>query len=137
MRPFSVTVHRALNMKQTLDTWHQFVATQNPQLLERILAEDCVFHSPVVWKPKVGRQMVTAILTAASQIFSDFRYVREVIDDQNAVLEFEATVGELTVRGVDIIRFGDDGRVVDFEVMIRQANGLQAVGMAMAAQLDL
>lgn len=121
---------------KTLTVWHEFVATQDPELLAGILAEDCVFHSPVVWKPKVGRPVVTAILTAASQIFSEFRYVREVVDEENAVLEFEAKVGELTVRGVDILKFGTDGMIVDFEVMIRPANGLQAVGMAMAGKLE-
>ncbi|MDH3493407.1 MAG: nuclear transport factor 2 family protein [Acidobacteriota bacterium] len=120
---------------KTLTVWHEFVATQNPDLLADILAEECVFHSPVVWKPKEGRPIVTAVLTAASQVFSEFRYVREVVDDENAVLEFEAKVGELTVRGVDILKFGADGKIVDFEVMIRPANGLQAVGMGMANAL--
>lgn len=121
---------------KTLTVWHDFVATQNPELLAGILADDCVFHSPVVWKPKEGRPIVTLILTAASQMFSEFRYIREVVDDKNAVLEFEAKVGELTVRGVDILKFGSDGKIVDFEVMIRPANGLQAVGMAMAEALQ-
>ena len=81
--------------------------------------------------------MVTAILAAASQVFSDFKYVREVIDGENAVLEFEATIGELTVRGVDMIRIDDDGMIIDFEVMVRPANGLQALGIAMTQKLGL
>ena len=120
---------------KTLELWHRFVTTQNPEILNEILADDCTFHSPVVWKPKEGRQVVTAVLTAASQVFEDFEYVREVVDDKNAVLEFEAKIGGLTVRGVDIMEIGDDGKIVDFEVMIRPANGLQAVGMAMTAKL--
>lgn len=120
---------------KTLETWHDFVATQNPELLDEILADGCVFHSPVAWKPKEGKMMVITFLTAASQIFNEFRYVREVVGEENAVLVFEATIGELTVRGVDIIKFGKDGKIIDFEVMIRPANGLQAVGMAMAGKL--
>lgn len=120
-----------------MKNWHRFVATQDSTILEEIIDPKADFHSPVFWKPKHGRPMVIAILTAASQIFSEFEYVREVVDAENAVLEFEAKIGELTVRGVDIIKFGDDGKIVDFEVMIRPANALQAVGMAMAEQLGM
>ena len=124
-------------MNETLKIWHQFVATQNPSHLDSILHTDCVFHSPFVWKPKKGKAMVTAVLTVASQVFGDFKYVREVIDGENAVLEFEATIGELTVRGVDLIRIDHDGMIVDFEVMVRPANGLQALGIAMTQKLGL
>ncbi len=122
-------------MTESLLIWHKFIETQDPALLESILHPEAVFHSPVVWKPKEGRAMVIAILTAASEVFAEFKYVREVIDSENAVLEFEAKIGELTLRGVDIIKFDADGQIVDFEVMVRPANAMQALGMAMAAKI--
>ncbi len=122
-------------MEETLKQWHRFVATQDPLILDDIVDPNADFHSPVFWKPKHGRAVVIAILTAASQIFEEFKYVREAVDGVNAFLEFEAKVGDLTVRGIDIIKIGDDGKIVDFEVMIRPANGLQAVGAAMTKRL--
>jgi len=123
-------------MNKTLSRWHEFVETQNPAILEEILAEEVKFHSPFVWKPKDGKAAAIKILTTVATVFEDFRYVREVTDEQNFVLEFEARVGEFTLRGVDLIQIADDGKIVDFEVMIRPANALQALGMEMGRRLQ-
>lgn len=122
-------------MNETLSRWHEFVETQNPAILEEILADEVKFHSPFVWKPKAGKTMTIKILTTVATVFEDFRYVREILDAQNFALEFEARVGELTLRGVDLIQIGDDGKIVDFEVMIRPANALQALGTEMGRRL--
>ena len=122
-------------MNAKLETWHKFVETGEAKILDEILTENIKFHSPFVWKPKEGKQITKAILTAVTQVFEDFRYVREVSDKTNCVLEFEANIGELKLRGVDIIEFGEDGKFTDFEVMIRPANALQAVGEAMTQKL--
>ncbi len=122
-------------MNNQLSNWHEFVATQDPKLLDEILAEEVKFHSPFVWKPKDGKQMTKAILTTVMHVFENFRYVREIVDEENCMLEFEATVGDLSLRGVDIIRFGDDGKFIDFEVMVRPANALQVLGMEMSKRL--
>ncbi|NNE65215.1 MAG: nuclear transport factor 2 family protein [Pyrinomonadaceae bacterium] len=124
-------------MNETLKRWHQFVATQNPDLLDDILAEDCVFHSPVVWKPKTGRPVVKIFLMAASTVLKEFEYIREVVNEKNAVLEFEARIGELTVRGVDLLKLDQEGRIIDFEVMLRPANAIQAISVAMSKALTI
>jgi len=123
-------------MNKTLSRWHEFVETRNAGILEEILAEEVKFHSPFVWKPKDGKAAAIKILTTVATVFEDFRYVREVTDEQNFVLEFEARVGEFTLRGVDLIQIADDGKIVDFEVMIRPANALQALGMEMGRRLQ-
>lgn len=102
-----------------------------------ILATDVKFHSPFVWKPKDGKTIAIVILTTATTVFEDFRYVREILDGQNFALEFEARIGELTLRGVDLIQLDDDGKIIDFEVMIRPANALQSLGMEMGKRLQL
>ena len=122
-------------MNETLSRWHEFVATQDAGILDEILAEEVKFHSPFVWKPKEGKAMTIRILTTVTTVFEDFRYVREIIDGQNFALEFEARVGALTLRGVDLIQPGEDGKIVDFEVMVRPANALQALGMEMGKKL--
>jgi hypothetical protein len=122
-------------MNETLSRWHRFVETQNPAILEEILADEVRFHSPFVWKPKEGKAVTIQILTTVTTVFEDFRYVREIGDGQNCALEFEARVGEFTLRGVDLIQVGEDGKIVDFEVMVRPANALQALGMEMGKKL--
>ncbi len=103
--------------------------------LDDIIADDAVFHSPFLWKPKGGREMIKIALSAASQVFEDFKYHREMTDGSTWTLEFSARVGEMSLKGVDIIRFNRDGRIEDFEVMVRPAKGLQALAEAMARQL--
>ena len=122
-------------MNETLARWHEFVETRNPEILEEILGDEVKFHSPFVWKPKDGKAITIEILTTVATVFDDFRYIREIIDEQTGALEFEARVGDLTLRGVDLIQLGEDGKIVDFEVMIRPANALQALGMEMSKRL--
>ena len=80
--------------------------------------------------------MTAAILMTVTSVFEEFRYVREILDGENWALEFEAKVGGLTLRGVDLMRFDESGKIVDFEVMIRPANALQALGMEMTKRLS-
>jgi len=122
-------------MNETLSRWHEFVETQNAAILEEILADEVKFHSPFVWKPKDGKAAIIKILTTVATVFEEFRYIREIIDGQNCALEFEARVGELTLRGVDLIQIAENGKIVDFEVMIRPANALQALGTEMGKRL--
>jgi hypothetical protein len=123
-------------MNETLSLWHKFVETGNPAILEEILAGDVKFHSPFVWKPKDGKDVTIVILTTVAKVFEDFKYVREIVGEQDCALEFEARVGELTLRGIDLIQVNDDGKIIDFEVMIRPANALQALGMEMGKRLS-
>ena len=118
--------------------WHRIVATRDAAGLAGLLAEDAVFHSPVVHTPQRGRAIVMAYLGAALQVFGNptFRYVREIVGDHDAMLEFETTIDGVLVNGVDIVRWDDDGRIVDFKVMIRPLKAIEAVHRAMGALLQ-
>ena len=118
-----------------LALWHEFIIAPNAAMLDELLADDVKFHSPFVWKPKEGKMMTTAILLTVTEIFVDFRYVREIIDGESWALEFEAKVGEFSLRGVDLIELNSEGKIVDFEVMIRPANALQTLGAEMGRKL--
>lgn len=124
-------------MNETILRWHQFVEMPNAEILHEILADEVKFHSPFVWKPKDGKAVTTQILMTVTQVFQNFRYVREIAEGNNFCLEFEANIGELTLRGVDLIQLNDDGKIIDFEVMIRPANALQTLGMEMSKRLNL
>ncbi|RBY80813.1 nuclear transport factor 2 family protein [Blastococcus sp. TF02A-26] len=109
--------------------WHRFLAGELPGGLAELLADDVVFHSPVVFTPQRGRDITTVYLQAASRVLNgaEFRYAKEVLAGDTAVLEFETSVGGRYVNGVDIIRCDDAGRIVEFRVMIRPLQGIQAV----------
>ena len=123
--------------KNTLARWHEFIKTRNAEILGEILDENIQFHSPFVWKPKDGKAAAIKILTTVADVFEDFRYVREIFGETDWALEFEAQIGELTLRGVDLIKLDNDGKIIDFEVMIRPANALQILGMEMGKRLSV
>jgi hypothetical protein len=103
---------------------------------EDLFAEEAVFRSPVVFKPYQGRAAMAVVLGAAVQVFEDFRYVDQVETGNTAVLIFKARVGERELDGVDILRFGDDGRIEELMVMVRPMSGVNALAEAMQRKLE-
>jgi hypothetical protein len=126
---------RDANSAHTFRRWHEFTETPNAEILHEILADEVKFHSPFVWKPKLGKATATAILMAATETFQDFRYIREITDENHWALEFEARIGEFSLRGIDLIEVNEAGKFIDFEVMIRPANALQLLGAEMNRRL--
>jgi hypothetical protein len=118
-----------------LAKWHKFVSEQDTQALSEALADDVIFRSPVLWKPKSGKDTAILFLSSAVRVLEDFAYHRQFLGDNAVVLEFSARVSSMSLKGVDIIQFNDAGQISDFEVMVRPATGLQALGAAMAQQL--
>lgn len=120
-----------------LETWHEIVRTGNAGLLARLLADDVVFHSPVVHTPQRGRAITSMYLGAALHVFGagNFRYVREVVGDRDAVLEFVVELDDIEVNGVDILRWNDAQQVIDFKVMIRPLKAIQLIHQRMGDML--
>ncbi len=118
-----------------LARWHDCVARRDFAALEALLAEDVRFHSPFLWRPKEGKAIALAYLTAAVHVLEGLTYHREASDGTSWMLEFSAKVGEMALKGIDIIRFGADGRIVEFEVLVRPFKGLTALAEAMQKQL--
>ncbi len=102
-----------------------------------LLADDVVFRSPVVFKPYRGRDAVAPILLGVSQVFEDFRYVREIggPSGQDHALLFEARVGDRALEGCDFLHSGGDGLITEFTVMVRPLSATLALAEAMKAQL--
>ena len=105
----------------TLDTWHDLVKSRNVKGLNALLADNVVFLSPVVHTPQVGKAVTLQYLSAAFHVFfnESFRYVRELSGPRDAVLEFQVEIDGISVNGVDMIKWDDDGRITEFKVMIR------------------
>lgn len=121
-----------------IDRWHAFIdGGHDPDVLTDLLAEDAVFYSPAIFSPQQGREKTAMYLRAAAKLFGDtgFHYEEQWIAERSAVLEFAATVDGTYVNGVDMIRWNDDDRIVEFKVMLRPFKGLQLVMGKMAELL--
>lgn len=103
-----------------------------------LLAEDVVFRSPVAFKPYEGRAIVAAILRGVGRVFTDFRYVRELADDDGcgSALVFETFVDGVSTNGIDLIRTNDDGLISELTVMVRPLSAANALAQAMGVQFD-
>lgn len=122
----------------TLEKWHQVVRDRDASQLDALLSDKVVFHSPVVHTPQVGKPITTQYLRAALHVFlnDSFRYVREVVGEREAVLEFQVEIDGISVNGVDMIAWDEQGRIVDFKVMIRPLKAVNLIHQKMAAMLQ-
>ena len=121
-----------------LETWHRLVRTQDPSGLNALLADDAVFHSPVVHTPQRGRKLASWYLTAAFHVFFNptFRYVREIVGPSDAMLEFETEIDGILVNGVDLIKWNESGQITEFKVMLRPLKAINLIHQRMAAMLQ-
>ena len=121
----------------TLAEWHRLMQNNDLQTLPALLHPHAVFRSPMAYKPYVGAPMVSLILNTVTKVFVDFAYHRELVsaDGLSVVLEFSAKVAERELNGIDMVRFDEDGKIVEFEVMVRPMSGLQALGEEMGRRL--
>lgn len=139
-------------IEQTVQRWHQYLAGERPGGLDELLHDDVVFLSPIVFSPQRGKEVTKLYLRAAGSTLggeSDttsgapaagkgdrgFRYVKEVWGGNHAFLEFETFIGDTYVNGIDILTVDDDGRIVEFKVMIRPLQAINLVHEQMRAML--
>jgi len=127
--------------------WHAYLRGEFPGGLDALLDDDVVFYSPIVFTPQRGRVVTKLYLLAAGQTFpgdpsqadsntgGSFRYTKEVLSGDTAVLEFETVIDTKYVNGVDIITFNDEGRIIEFRVMIRPLQAVNLIHQKMAAAL--
>jgi hypothetical protein len=122
----------------TIANWYRVVETRDAAGLNTLLAENVVFHSPVVHAPQVGKAITRRYLAAALDVLfnESFQYVREIVSDHDAALEFVVEIDGISVNGVDMIAWDDDGRIVDFKVMLRPLKAINLIHQKMAAMLQ-
>jgi len=123
---------------ETLGQWHQLVRQRDDTGLDALLSDAVVFYSPVVHTPLVGRALTKKYLAAAFHVFCNdsFRYVREITGGREAVLEFLVEIEGISVNGVDMIKWDETGRIVEFKVMLRPLKAVHLVQQKMAALLQ-
>jgi len=125
--------------------WHRYMRGDLPDGLDDLLADDVVFYSPVVYTPQRGKEITMRYLEAAADTLAGgaatdgpgggFRYTKQVLSGNTAVLEFETSLEGRYVNGVDIIRCDDTGRIVEFRVMVRPLQAIQVLHEQMGRRL--
>jgi hypothetical protein len=138
-------------IEKCIADWHKHIRGELPGGLDALLAEDVVFYSPIVFSPQKGRELTKLYLMAATNTFTakdegavvertqeeePFRYSKEVLSGNSAVLEFETKMGGKYVNGVDIITCNDEGKIIEFKVMIRPLQAVNLMHQRMAAMLE-
>ncbi|MBT8767034.1 nuclear transport factor 2 family protein [Metapseudomonas boanensis] len=121
----------------SLQRWHDMLNQRDLAALPELLAANVVFRSPMAHTPYPGPAVVSTILNTVIEVFVDFTYHRQLVtaDGLSVVLEFSARVDGRELKGIDMIRFDEDGKIVEFEVMVRPMSGLQALGQEMGQRL--
>ncbi|PTT21105.1 polyketide cyclase [Acidovorax sp. HMWF029] len=122
---------------RSLEIWHQMVASRDLSNLLSIVHSDAVFRSPMANTAYTSAPALMLALSTVIQVFEDFTYHRQLATDDglNIVLEFSARVGDKQLKGIDLVRFNEQGQITEFEVMVRPLSGLQALGTEMGARL--
>jgi hypothetical protein len=122
---------------EALDKWHAMIAAGDLSGLPALLHPQAVFRSPMAFKPYLGAPLVSLILGTVVKVFEDFHYHRQLVgaDGLDVVLEFATKVAGRELKGIDMIRFDAQGKIVEFEVMVRPMSGLQVLGDEMARRL--
>ena len=121
-----------------ISSWHNIVRTRDASGLSDLLSGDVIFYSPVVHTPQIGKAITTMYLTAALHVFGNdsFRYIREVVGESDAVLEFETEIDGIIVNGVDMIRWNADGKITEFKVMVRPLKAINIIHQKMGEMLQ-
>ena len=115
--------------QRTLAVWHQTFVGQDGDGMRALIADNVVLHSPIVQSPIHGQDGTVLVLTTVAAIFRRFQYRRMYVGGPlEAALEFSAAIDGWDLKGVDLMRFNDAGKIVEFEVLIRPLRALSALG---------
>lgn len=125
-------------MIDTLNVWHKLLRSSDVSGLDELLDEDVIFYSPVVHTPQKGKRKTTQYLSAAFYLFkgNSFQYIKQIIDNNSAALEFQVEIDGILVNGVDIISWNEAGKIIEFKVFIRPLKAINLLHQKMAEMLQ-
>ncbi|MCP9629431.1 nuclear transport factor 2 family protein [Rhodopseudomonas palustris] len=122
--------------QQTVAAWHRALPAADAVALTGLLTEDVLFHSPAVQSPIQGREATLLVMLAVAEVLENIRYRRTFVGGPcEAALEFSAEIGKLPVKGIDLMRLDPDGKILEFEVMMRPLRSLSAVADAVGSRV--
>ena len=134
-------------IKENIKKWHDHIKGEFLGGLDELLADDVIFYSPIVFSPQNGKELTTLYLMAAGNTFggdkakdgtlegSSFKYTKEILEGNQAMLEFETQIDGKYINGVDIITFNESGKISEFKVIIRPLQAVQIIHEQMQKML--
>ena len=135
-----------------VEKWHDIM--KNPgsnvsEKLDELLDDDVIFYSPVVFTPQKGKDITKLYLAAAGGVFSSdkdkqeakpkeskFRYIKEIVQDNYACLEFETEINGIYVNGIDLITWNEENKITEFKVLVRPLQAVNTLHQMMGEMLD-
>ena len=135
-----------------VEKWHDIM--KNPgsnvsEKLDELLDDDVIFYSPVVFTPQKGKDITKLYLAAAGGVFSSdkdkqettpkeskFRYIKEIVQDNYACLEFETEINGIYVNGIDLITWNEENKITEFKVLVRPLQAVNTIHQMMGEMLD-
>jgi len=138
-------------IEKVVENWHRHLKGEFPGGLDELLADDVVFYSPIVFTAQEGKALTMLYLNAAGatlggeEVLKDanskksggkFRYVKQVLAGNHAMLEFETSIEGKYMNGIDILTCNDEGKIVEFKVMVRPLQAIQLIHKQMGAMLE-
>jgi hypothetical protein len=125
-------------MPNPAEIWHKVAMSRDPEAISAVLHDDCVFESPVVHTPQVGKAITAKYLAAAGHTLGNdtFRYVGEWHRENSAILEFTAEIDGIAINGIDMISCNDDGLITHFKVMVRPLKAVNMLHQKMGEMLQ-
>ena len=137
-------------IEKAIENWHSFLRGNFE--LDDLIHEECIFFSPVVFKPLKGRELTKMYLNAAYKVFpgdednqenndlstgsGSFKYTKYILDGNHAALEFETIIDGIEINGIDIITCDKNSLITEFKVMIRPRKAVEKIHEQMAAMLE-
>lgn len=120
-----------------IDNWHKSINEPNLSLLYETLDDEFLFYSPVVFRPK-EKYMGFIYLIAASRTFltaENFTYSREIIGENDAMLEFRCEINGIQINGVDTFKWNEEGKFTEMKVLLRPQKSLDLIQQEMEKHL--
>jgi hypothetical protein len=135
-----------------VEKWHDIMKNPGSNIsekLDELLDDDVIFYSPVVFTPQKGKDITKLYLAAAGGVFSSdkdkqetkpkeskFKYVKEIVQDNYACLEFETEINGIYVNGIDLITWNEENKITEFKVLVRPLQAVNTLHQMMGEMLD-
>ena len=134
-----------------VEKWYEVMKSNDMDKLDELLSEDVVFYSPVVYTPQKGKDITKMYLMAAGGVFgegakdevsdsnksqSNFKYIKEIIGEKSALLEFESEIDGIYVNGVDLISWNEEEKITEFKVIVRPLKAVNMLHQKMQTMIE-
>ena len=107
-----------------------------PAQVAELLAEDAVFHSPILARSIQGREPLSAIFAQSSSTRGSGAYTTEYkVDERTTFLRWEGTMDGHKIESLEVIVDNDEGLIQERTIALRPFPAVKLFRDAMYASL--